>query len=251
MNTLGVLRFVLVGKRAHFRRYYTNSSALSYPVPPPASLLGLMGAALGLGPEYGQALEGIFLAVRPLGRHRALMQTMSHLFLKRGGLEELRGLHPDGRTQIPIQMLVAEGGGSIRYEVWVASQDKDLLRRLRVALEDPNYPLSLGPAFALAWVEELEEKEGLLKKTWKGKGIGWWRVGCLVNWSRTSETKLYRDRFPVLLSADRTPLCFEELVLELEGKPIEVDYRDWVLVLGENEGIGGLFITSKQDGTCM
>ncbi len=55
------------GKRAHFRRFYTNSSALTYPVPPPTTLQGLLGAALGLGPEYVDLLSGLYLSARPLG----------------------------------------------------------------------------------------------------------------------------------------------------------------------------------------
>lgn len=250
MSNLGVLRFVLAGKRAHFRRYYTNSSALSYPVPPPASLLGLLGAALGLGPGYGEELGGLFLSVRPLGRHRTLMQTVSYLLMKTSGsLKELQGLHPDGRTQIPIQMLVGEGGGAIRYEVWVASEDLGLLSRLRAALEDPHYPLSLGTAFALAWVEGVEEREGALQTSWQGQGIGWWKVGCLARW-KTPGVKLYRDRFPVRLSADRSPLGVEELVLELEGRPLEVEYGGPVLVVN-GVGVGGVFPAMAQDEPCM
>nr|WP_246584262.1 CRISPR-associated protein Cas5 [Thermus brevis] len=247
---MGVLRFVLAGKRAHFRRYYTNSSALSYPVPPPASLLGLLGAALGLGPEYGEVLRGLFLSARPLGRHRALMQTVSYLMMKSGGFnKELRGLHPDGRTQVPIQLLVGEGGGTLRYEVWVASEDRALLTRLRAALEDPHYPLALGPAFALAWVEEVEQKEGTLQVSWHGEGVGWWKVACLVRWEAPG-AKLYRDRFPILLSGDRSPLKVEELVLELEGRPMDIEYRGLVLVV-DGVGIGGLFPALEQDEACM
>lgn len=249
MESLGALRFVLAGKRAHFRRYYTNSSALSYPVPPPASLLGLLGAALGLGPGYGEELQGLFLSARPLGRQRALMQTLAYLLMKSGGFNrELRGLHPDGRTQVPIQLLVGEEGGLLRYEVWLASRDRGLLGRLRAALEDPYYPLSLGPAFALAWVEEVEEREGVLATSWNGEGIGWWKVGCLSGW-RASGAKLYRDRFPVLLGADRSPLRVEELALELEGKPLEVEYRGPVLVV-DGRGIGGLLPAPEWDGAC-
>ena len=231
-----VLRFLLKGKRAHFRRFYTNSSGLTYPVPPPASLKGLLGAALGLGPEYAQRLSGLYLSVRPEGALRHLFQTVNHLFLKGGKLEELRGLHQEGRTQIPLQFLVGKEGNPVAFEAYVAGEE-GLVERLKRALEAPQYPLALGPAYALAWVEGVELLEGEVQMGWEGEGIGWWRVEALTLKEIPSRVRLYRDRFPVALGPDRSALRVEELALEAEGKPIPIRYQGEVLVLG-GTGVG-------------
>lgn len=231
-----VLRFLLKGKRAHFRRFYTNSSGLTYPVPPPSTLKGLLGAALGLGPEYAQELSGLYLSVRPKGALRHLFQTVNHLFLKEGKLEELRGLHQEGRTQIPLQFLVGEEGNPVAFEAYVAGEE-GLVERLKKALEDPQYPLALGPAYALAWVEEVELLEGELQKGWAGEGIGWWKVEALTLEEIPSGVRLFRDRFPIDLDSDRLPLKVKELALEAEGKPIPIRYQGEVLVLG-GTGVG-------------
>ncbi len=231
-----VLRFVLKGKRAHFRRFYTNSSALTYPVPPPSTLLGLLGAALGLGPTFVEDLSGIYLSVRPLGRQRPLFQTVNYLFLKEGTLGELRGLYKDGRTQIPLQFLVGEEGEPVAYEVYVASPKAGLVEGLAQALEAPAYPLSLGPAFALGWAEAVALARGEVVEGWEGEGIGWWRVDRLHLRDPLPGVRLYRDRFPVALGPDRSPRRVEELALEVGGKPLAVAYGGPVLKVEGLEG---------------
>ena len=43
-----VLTFDLVGKMAHFRKYYANNTAMSFSVPPRTTLMGVLAAILGL-----------------------------------------------------------------------------------------------------------------------------------------------------------------------------------------------------------
>ncbi|KIX84717.1 hypothetical protein THFILI_03035 [Thermus filiformis] len=159
---------------------------------------------------------------------------MNYLFLKEGKLEELRGLYKEGRTQIPLQFLVGEAGSPVAFEVYAAG-DGGLLEELKGALEAPLYPLALGPAYALAWAEEVALGEGRLEEGWEGPGLGWWRVEDLSLKEVPLGTRIYRDRFPVDLAPDRTPTRVEELALEARGEPIPVAYRGRVLVV---DGVG-------------
>ena len=45
---MDLLVFDISGKFAHFRKYYTNSSSLTYLVPPRTSIYGLIAGILGL-----------------------------------------------------------------------------------------------------------------------------------------------------------------------------------------------------------
>ena len=59
-----VIRFRLRGKLGHFLRAEANVDGLTYPVPPPTALLGMVGAVLGLGKDEPQEkLAGARLAV--------------------------------------------------------------------------------------------------------------------------------------------------------------------------------------------
>jgi CRISPR-associated protein Cas5h len=48
MNKIPFVTFRYYGKYAHFRRPYTNVSSLSYPFPPRPTIVGLLGAILGV-----------------------------------------------------------------------------------------------------------------------------------------------------------------------------------------------------------
>ncbi|KQC14005.1 MAG: hypothetical protein APR63_06500 [Desulfuromonas sp. SDB] len=48
MEILPIIVFRISGKYAHFRRPYTNVSSLSYPFPPRPTIIGLLGAILGI-----------------------------------------------------------------------------------------------------------------------------------------------------------------------------------------------------------
>lgn len=200
-------------------------------MPPPSTLQGVLRAALGQGPA--DPLPELFLSARPLKLQRSLFQTTNYLFIKEGRREELRGLYKEGRTQIPVQFLVGEEGVPLAFEVFVASEDLGLIEKLVVAMDNPAYPLSLGPAFALAWAEELALLEGELQKGWRGEGIGWWEVSRLQLKNLPVGLRLYRDRFPVAIEAGRVPTRVEELALEMSGAQIPVIYEGEVLRIGE------------------
>lgn len=53
-----VVRLRLSGKYGHFRKPYSNVSALSYPIPPRTALVGLIGAILGIEKDEAPVLLG-------------------------------------------------------------------------------------------------------------------------------------------------------------------------------------------------
>lgn len=50
-HTDEVIIFDIMGRNAHFRKFYTNSSSLSYLVPPRTVIAGLIAGLLGLPSE--------------------------------------------------------------------------------------------------------------------------------------------------------------------------------------------------------
>ena len=43
-----IIVFDIKGKFAHFRKFYTNSSSLTYGIPPRTAICGILAAILGL-----------------------------------------------------------------------------------------------------------------------------------------------------------------------------------------------------------
>ncbi len=214
------LRFLLKGKFAHFRRFYTNSSSLTYPVPPPPTLRGLMGAALGLDPEiYPDYLAEARFSVRPAGAWRTLMQTANLLYVTGPG--DVTG--NQGHTQVPTQFLVPPElvGQNLAFEVLVLHPEVEKLVR---ALLHPVYPLYLGVAYCPAWVEEVRIVEGKVTEGQNGLVWGALRADEAQDFRWEEGFRILRDRYPLRLNPDRSLNKAADLLIEAEGRPLQVNY---------------------------
>ena len=143
----GILIFDLVGKFAHFRKFYTNSSSLSYPFPPRTTIEGIIAGILGIDRDcYYDILspEKCRITISPKTPVRSLFQTLNYLYVKSAGA--LNG--KDGRTQIPVEIIVPKlFNENLRYRIYVSSGE-DLLSNLEHKLNQNHayYPSSLGSA---------------------------------------------------------------------------------------------------------
>ena len=56
-----VLVFDIYGDLAHFRKFYTTSSPLTFPFPPPSTIKGMLGAIIGVDKKitFGSSLATI------------------------------------------------------------------------------------------------------------------------------------------------------------------------------------------------
>jgi CRISPR-associated protein Cas5h len=121
-----ILGFTLRGKFAHFRKFYTNASSLSYLAPPRTALTGML-ASIKLLPRdsYYECLNPsdclLSTAIVPDFAPRKVMQSVNMLhdtyfsFLNKGSGSS-RSMH----TQCKMELLVPESGETIAYRVYVA-----------------------------------------------------------------------------------------------------------------------------------
>ncbi len=121
-----ILGFTLRGKFAHFRKFYTNSSSLSYLAPPRTALAGML-ASIQLMPRdtYYESLNPddclLSTAIVPGAAPRKVMQSINllhdtyHSFLLRGSGKP-KGMH----SQCKMELLVPDNGETIAYRVYVA-----------------------------------------------------------------------------------------------------------------------------------
>ena len=142
MNIDKVLIFDLTGSLAHFRKFYTNSSSLSYTFPPRTALTGIIAAMLGIGRDkyydsFSTANSKIALSVlTPL---RKSIHTVNYLRVKENS--DLAG--KIGHTQIPLE-IVFPLNGEIRYRIYFYHKDKALTENLEKHIEKPVFPLYFG-----------------------------------------------------------------------------------------------------------
>lgn len=132
-----VLIFDLVGYGAHFRKFYTNSSSLSYSVPPRTTITGIIAAILGLERDsyYEEfSAEKVNLAVRKNNKTRKIMQSLNYMKITSRKHFEF----PEDHTQIPFEIVLGEEG-FVSYRIYFNSLDKKLMEELEKRLEEKKY----------------------------------------------------------------------------------------------------------------
>jgi len=108
-----LLIFDIKGIFAHFRAFYTNSSSLSYGVPPRTVVTGIVAGILGLErdsyyEDFGCEKCKVALSLRTL--FRKVMQTVNYVNTAEGKGGEKAVNLSGGRTQIPLEILLPPVG---------------------------------------------------------------------------------------------------------------------------------------------
>ena len=151
-----VLVFDLTGPQAHFRKYYTNTSALTYGFPPRTVLTGIVAAVLGWEKDtYYEELGRGRYAVAVKTPVRRLVQTVNYTRTKKEDLGVLGRLGRVPGTQTPLEFLLPQGGSPfLRFRVFFSHPDTGLLVEAAARLEEgrPAFPLYLGITECLASV---------------------------------------------------------------------------------------------------
>ncbi len=110
-----VIVFDLYGKFAHFRKFYTNSSSLSYSIPPRTTIEGMIGALLGYDRDSYYEILGadkLKIAVKKMSKTRKIMQSLNYIKADSPGKLKF----PKEHTQIPFEILV--GDEIIKYRIY-------------------------------------------------------------------------------------------------------------------------------------
>ncbi len=140
-----VVVFDLYGKFAHFRKFYTNSSSLTYGIPPRTTIAGIVAAILGLERDSYYELfssENLFIGVNKLSKTRKLLQTLN--YMKATSMAEL--IAPKDHTQVPFEILAGED--NVVFRIYLSHKDTNTFVEIdnRIKNNDITYPPYLGSA---------------------------------------------------------------------------------------------------------
>jgi len=230
-----LLIFDLKGPMAHFRKYYTNSSSLSYLVPPRTVVVGLIAGLLGLPSErytkendevYYEKFDGnkCLVAVSLRSKIRRMMQTVNYIRTK--SLSEVDG--SAGGTQIPLEILLPERGNELTYRIYFYHMDEGIYDKLKKRLEEQRFvfPPYMGITEFLASVDYINEggasknpkQEIELNSVCKLKEVELDFSGDYLQY--------ITENMPTGFLNDRTPRKPKEYVLEVKGKFMKVKLKE-------------------------
>jgi len=239
-----LLVFDLVGPMAHFRKFYTNSSSLSYHLPPRTALAGIIAALRGY--EKDQYYEELSLGRARIGVAlktpvRTLSQTVNYLYTKEEGWDGSKG-----HTQIPVELVLPRPPERLlRYRVYFAHREGTLLEELHRQLQAERYkykyPLYLGLTECPAGVESpriYEANELRILRDPKSPlpietAVPLPRLAGDVKLQEG--LRIYKDRMPLDFYADRRLKTVDEVLWEAEGRPLSLSIRGEVFRLPAQE----------------
>ena len=227
-----VVAFDLWGDYSHFRRFFTTSSPLTYSFPPPTAVRGIVGAFLGLDKdEYLESTENLAVGVRLVSPVRRVRWGQNFIFTKgRGGkfdptLSRYRKGSTQGmvRTQVKVEYLK-----DARFRLYVGGED-ELLDDLEALLREhrTHYTVSLGLSELLAdfSYKGTYMAHPLPPGTYDLATV--FPVDVLEDLSSALDVgvKFAKERVPIYLDLDRTPLLYQDVVVEVHGRPVRVKVK--------------------------
>lgn len=233
-----VLVFDLFGDLGHFRKFYTTSSPLTFPFPPPPTIRGVIGAIMGFSKEeYLEKTKNIAIGLKLINPVKKIRIGMNLINTKQSSgkfdptLDPSRKENKNPRTQVIFEFVK-----NPNYRIYV-SADKEFLKRLADMLEDHKtcYTVSLGLSELLADFDFVGIFNGSPSDSSnKADSIIPSRIIREIDIGKVQ--KIGKERIPVVMDSNRTVKMYEDVVFNVEGGAIYGEFTD-LIKLGNGEVI--------------
>lgn len=245
-----VLSFYLRGKMAHFRKYYSNSSALSYFIPPRTTLIGIIAGLLGYERDtYYEdfSIDRSKLAIASCKPIKKNIQKMNYLMIKT--FNDLNGSQ-EHHSQTPMELVIPQDirTGYVDYKVWFHHEDEKIMKTLQEMLEANSAYynslgacMALGSAFNLGWIQYhgAFEAEAICKvsEAMVSSAIPIDRIQELkVKNININRCKIIKEELPLEFDSNRciTDRGLKEMLINIDGEYIPA-VADSLIRLDNNE----------------
>ena len=220
-----VLVFDIYGDFAHFRKYYTTTSPLTFSFPPPPTIAGILGAIYGASKdEYlnlfnGEDCKIALKILSPISKIRFGINLVNTKDNKSFRLIKTKTHEP--RTQIRTEFVK-----NPKYRIYMVHNNPEIFEKLRDFIENHKsyYTVSLGLSELIAnfnyvgtfdYVEITQENEALYidsiipAEKVKEKGIVF-----------EPNKKYFKEKIPGKMTTERIVEKYVDVIYEPEGKPI-------------------------------
>ncbi|WP_457756311.1 type I-B CRISPR-associated protein Cas5b [Thermodesulfatator indicus] len=231
-----IIAFKVWADFAFFRRHYTTSSPLSYSLPPPSALRGLVAAILGLSrEEYPKILSPKIssFGVRLLTPVKKIRLGLNYLDTKDGSWTvfdlkkgRLRVSKSRGKSRLHTQVRV-EFLKNPAYEIFFYHTENNLMDKFSVRLKAHQtvYTPYLGITECLANFEFLWDKK-VLPASGLQEVISAFKQDKLKKLELREGTGLVREKLPLFIDEDRIRHRTEEVVFNPFSRPIWAELEE-------------------------
>ncbi len=218
--------FDIEGRYAHFRKFYTNSSSLSYSLPPRTTVEGLIASFLGYDRDsYYEKMssERLHIAVKKNLPTRSITQTLN--YIKATSVSKLNA--PDEHTQIPFEIITGcNDECKVSYRIYAASEESYIDEICdRLVHSKFVYPPSMGTVFFQGSVENV-----CLCEILPEEGKGYVKISSVVPAEEIEEIspgeyQLVKERMPRDFGTDRQVKKSGAYIFDQRGRRLEVKLK--------------------------
>ena len=220
-----VLVFDIYGDYAHFRKYYTTTSPLSFSFPPPPTISGILGAIYGVPKNENLKIFGyndcqvalrILSPVKKVRMGINLINTKDNKYFLL-----LKAKNHEPRIQIRTEFVK-----SPKYRIYVKHKDHDIFNKLAEFIKSHRsfYTVSLGLSELLADFRFVGIYESTEQNNFEGKiNTVIPDVKLAEKFTITIETdkKYFKEKIPIKMNPDRVVEIYSDVIYEPDGKPIK------------------------------
>jgi CRISPR-associated protein Cas5h len=232
-----VLIFDIWGDFAHFKKFYTTSSPLTFSFPPPPTVKGILGAIIGC--DKNSYLDTFSsdkcnIAIQILNPIKKIRLGLNHINTKDNFWRPTKkGLH-EARTQIPAEFIKDPA-----YRIYVTHKEEETFNALlkNIRSHKTFFTISLGLSELLAdfsYVGDMEFEEF---------GEGEVEISSIVPIPLILEGlklkegyRYFKERIPVDMDQNRVVKRYEDVLYESQGKKVYTKIKN---------------IWRGEDGTCI
>jgi|Deesub1362A_J573_1020465.scaffolds.fasta_scaffold01513_8 CRISPR-associated protein Cas5h len=230
--------FDIWGDYAHFRKYYTTSSPLTFSIPPRTALIGFISAILGLDKdEYLKHMtkDKCHIGVRILAPIKKVRMGQNLINTKDGyWVPVARGFH-EPRTQIRFEYLK-----NPKFRIYFRHTDEAVYKDLLTKLRDHQsvYTPYLGLSELLgnfSFVGEFKIKKTL-------SNTDFLDVHTVLPLDLVDKLEIlqpgrifFKERVPTEMLPGRVVTEYRDVIYEVEGKPIKAKLKNAIVL--ENDDV--------------
>ena len=216
-----VLSFLIFGDLAHFRKFYTTSSPLSFPFPPPPTVRGIIGAIMGFSKEeYLERTRGILIGISLKAPLKKVRMGLNLIFTKGSSGKFDPTLIPWKKGDINKTLRTQIRAEFIKepiYRIYV-SGEKSFIEKLASLLKEhrTHYTVSLGLSELLADFKFDGIYEGRrFEVSPRADSVIPVRLVREIDLQRPQ--RIGKERVPADMDLDRKVLCYEDVIFNMDG----------------------------------
>jgi len=215
--------FDISGFFAHFRKFYSTSSSLSYAFPPRSAIVGMLAAILGREKDsyYEEfSLDKCKIAIALRTPVRKIVQQVNYLDTDTVSEERLRGRSQ--RVPTALEFVLPEPPStSVKYRVFVNHDTMNEIRQ-RITSRKFVYPPSLGLSGCPATLSFVSGLKAEVKEFSEPIAVSTVVLASRIEIIPNEGIKIYREeRVPISFSTGRKIERLDDFVYESEGKPVK------------------------------